>query len=165
MTETRRWSGCLLGRFAASLQRRWSAVMNRHVVHIQLCNQGAQTWAVLSSWSCLVCYNHTLLVALATLDTSLLKQLFFKFIISNKYALLKVRRFFFLGTFNMFISSASQPARRSLKHNSFDVITFCPEFISHNSQPYAVLSSDADIPHKSVEKWFSRNNPAVQCNK
>lgn len=37
-------------------------------------------------------------------------------------------------------------------HNSVDVITFSPEFISHNTQQYIVLSSDADIPHNIVLK-------------
>lgn len=37
-------------------------------------------------------------------------------------------------------------------HNFVDVITFSPEFISHNTQQYIVLSSDADIPHNSVLK-------------
>lgn len=55
MTETSGCSGCLLGCFAASFQRCSSAVMNHNTVHIQLCNQRAQTCAALSSRSCFIC--------------------------------------------------------------------------------------------------------------
>lgn len=50
------------------------------------------------------------------------------------------------------VSQAYSETTEAEGHNFVDVITFSPEFISHNTQQYIVLSSDADIPHNSVLK-------------
>lgn len=57
--------------------------------------------------------------------------------------------------FNMFICSVGQmysETKEAEGHNSVDVITFSPKFISHNTKQYIVLGSDADISHNRVLK-------------